>query len=395
MILNELQTAQVEALYKKYGRTEISRSEINDFVKSGEISNPSWLKNKKYLVSRGVYSLPIAGNDFSPTLTDVPLVPEEPKEPVVAKAAFVVSSLIGNIVPDKDPVFVPWGYFKDIKKIVSSKAFYPIFVTGLSGNGKTMNVSQACAAANRECIRVNITIETDEDDLLGGYRLQDGQTVWQDGPVIEAMKRGALLLLDEIDLASNKIMCLQPILEGNGVFLKKINQFVKPAKGFNVIATANTKGQGSDDGKFIGTNILNEAFLERFPITIEQAYPTNKIEEKILLNVMSDKKLTSTVDSEFASSLVTWADIIRKTYYEGGVDELISTRRLVHIVEAFSIFKNKMKAIEMCTNRFDLDTKTSFLDLYTKIDGGEDVSSWLNDDFIPEESEEEEGNVSY
>ena len=394
--LNATQTAQVEALYKKYGRTDITRSEINDFVDAGEISNPTWLKNDKYKVSRGVYSLPIAGNDFSPTLTDVPLVPEELKEPVVAKAAFVVSSLIGNIVPDKDPVFVPWGYFIDIKKIVSSKAFYPIFVTGLSGNGKTMNVSQACAAANRECIRVNITIETDEDDLLGGYRLQDGQTVWQDGPVIEAMKRGALLLLDEIDLASNKIMCLQPILEGNGVFLKKINQFVKPAKGFNVIATANTKGQGSDDGKFIGTNILNEAFLERFPITIEQAYPTNKIEEKILLNVMSDKKLTSTVDSEFASSLVTWADIIRKTYYEGGVDELISTRRLVHIVEAFSIFKNKMKAIEMCTNRFDLDTKTSFLDLYTKIDGGEDVSSWLNDDFVPEESDDvEDGNVSY
>ena len=395
--LNATQTAQVEALYKKYGRTDITRSEINDFVDAGEISNPTWLKNDKYKVSRGVYSLPIEGNDFSPTLTDVPLVPEEPKEPVVAKAAFVVSSLIGNIVPDKDPVFVPWGYFKDIKKIVSSKAFYPIFVTGLSGNGKTMNVSQACAAANRECIRVNITIETDEDDLLGGYRLQDGQTVWQDGPVIEAMKRGALLLLDEIDLASNKIMCLQPILEGNGVFLKKINQFVKPAKGFNVIATANTKGQGSDDGKFIGTNILNEAFLERFPITIEQAYPTNKIEEKILLNVMSDKKLTSTVDSEFATSLVTWADIIRKTYYEGGVDELISTRRLVHIVEAFSIFKNKMKAIEMCTNRFDLDTKTSFLDLYTKIDGGEDVSSWLNDDFVEEESSDdvEDGNVNY
>ena len=394
--LNELQTAQVEALYKKYGRTDISRSEINDFVDAGEISNPSWLKTDKYKVSRGVYSLPIAGNDFSPSLTDVPLVDEEPKEPVVSQAAFVVSSLVGNIIPDKDPVFVPWGSFKDIKKIVSSKAFYPIFVTGLSGNGKTMNVSQACAATNRECIRVNITIETDEDDLLGGYRLQDGQTVWQNGPVIEAMERGALLLLDEIDLSSNKIMCLQPILEGNGVFLKKINRFVKPSKGFNVIATANTKGQGSDDGKFIGTNILNEAFLERFPITIEQAYPTNKIEEKILLNVMSDKGLTKDVDSEFAKSLVTWADIIRKTYYEGGVDELISTRRLVHIVEAFSIFKNKMKAIEMCTNRFDLDTKTSFLDLYTKIDGGEDVSSWLNDDFVPEESDDvEEGNVSY
>ena len=395
--LNELQTAQVEALYKKYGRTDISRSEINDFVDAGEISNPSWLKTDKYKVSRGVYSLPIAGNDFSPSLTDVPLVDEEPKEPVVSQAAFVVSSLVGNIIPDKDPVFVPWGSFKDIKKIVSSKAFYPIFVTGLSGNGKTMNVSQACAATNRECIRVNITIETDEDDLLGGYRLQDGQTVWQNGPVIEAMERGALLLLDEIDLASNKIMCLQPILEGNGVFLKKINRFVKPSKGFNVIATANTKGQGSDDGKFIGTNILNEAFLERFPITIEQAYPTNKIEEKILLNVMSDKGLTNKVDNEFANSLVTWADIIRKTYYEGGVDELISTRRLVHIVEAFSIFKNKMKAIEMCTNRFDLDTKTSFLDLYTKIDGGEDVSSWLNDDFVEEESSDdvEEGNVSY
>ena len=395
--LNELQTAQVEALYKKYGRTDITRSEINDFVDAGEIANPTWLKNDKYKVSRGVYSLPIAGNDFSPSLTEVPLV-EEPVNEVVSKAAFVVSSLIGNIVPDKDPVFVPWGYFKDIKKIVSSKAFYPIFVTGLSGNGKTMNVSQACAAANRECIRVNVTIETDEDDLLGGYRLQDGQTVWQDGPVIEAMKRGALLLLDEIDLASNKIMCLQPILEGNGVFLKKINQFVKPAKGFNVIATANTKGQGSDDGKFIGTNILNEAFLERFPITIEQAYPTNKIEEKILLNVMSDKKLTSVVDNEFAKSLVTWADIIRKTYYEGGVDELISTRRLVHIVEAFSIFKSKMKAIEMCTNRFDLDTKTSFLDLYTKIDGGEDVSSWLNDEFVSEEEssdDTEDGNVNY
>ena len=395
--LNATQTAQVEALYKKYGRTDVTRSEINDFVDAGEIANPTWLKNDKYKVSRGVYSLPIAGNDFSPSLTEVPLV-EEPVNEVVSKAAFVVSSLIGNIVPDKDPVFVPWGYFKDIKKIVSSKAFYPIFVTGLSGNGKTMNVSQACAAANRECIRVNVTIETDEDDLLGGYRLQDGQTVWQDGPVIEAMKRGALLLLDEIDLASNKIMCLQPILEGNGVFLKKINQFVKPAKGFNVIATANTKGQGSDDGKFIGTNILNEAFLERFPITIEQAYPTNKIEEKILLNVMSDKKLTSAVDNEFAKSLVTWADIIRKTYYEGGVDELISTRRLVHIVEAFSIFKSKMKAIEMCTNRFDLDTKTSFLDLYTKIDGGEDVSSWLNDEFVSEEEssdDTEDGNVNY
>ena len=393
--LNAKQTEQVEALFKKYGRIEIHRSEINKLIESGEISNPSWLKNDKYKVSRGIYSLPIEGNDFSPTLTDVPLVEETPNE-TVNQAAFIVSSLVGNIVPEKDPVFVPWGYFKDIKKIVSSKQFYPIFVTGLSGNGKTMNVTQACALAKRECIRVNITIETDEDDLLGGYRLQDGQTVWQNGPVIEAMERGALLLLDEIDLASNKIMCLQPILEGNGVFLKKINRFVKPSKGFNVIATANTKGQGSEDGKFIGTNILNEAFLERFPITIEQAYPTNKIANKILLNVMAEKGMT--VTAEFATSLVTWADIIRKTFYEGGVDELISTRRLVHIVEAFSIFKNKMKAIEMCTNRFDLDTKTSFLDLYTKIDGGEDVSSWSSSgDLEPEieSDDDEDGNVNY
>jgi len=393
--LNELQTAQVEALYKKYGRTDVTRAEINDFVDAGEIANPTWLKNDKYKVTRGVYSLPIEGNDFSPTLTDIPLADETPKVETVSQAAFVISSLVGNIIPDKDPVFVPWGHFKDIKSIVASKVFYPIFVTGLSGNGKTMNVTQACAATKRECIRVNITIETDEDDLLGGYRLQDGHTVWQNGPVIEAMERGALLLLDEIDLASNKIMCLQPILEGNGVFLKKINKFIKPSKGFNVIATANTKGQGSDDGKFIGTNILNEAFLERFPITVEQAYPTNKIETKILLNVMAEKGLTAT--NEFATSLVTWADIIRKTYYEGGVDELISTRRLVHIVEAFSIFKNKMKSIEMCTNRFDLDTKTSFLDLYTKIDAGEDVASWLNDDFASEEltDDTEEGNVNY
>ena len=259
-----------------------------------------------------------------------------------------------------------------------------------------MNVSQACAQAKRECIRVNITIETDEDDLLGGYRLQEGQTVWQNGPVIEAMERGAILLLDEIDLASNKIMCLQPILEGNGVFLKKINKFVKPAPGFNVIATANTKGQGSEDGKFIGTNILNEAFLERFPITVEQSYPTNKIESKILLNVMSEKGLTKDTDTKFAENLISWADIIRKTFYEGGVDEIISTRRLVHIVEAYTIFKDKMKAIEMCTNRFDNDTKTSFMDLYSKVDGGEDVSTWGQPVVEePDSDDSEDDNISY
>ena len=401
-MLNTEQIQQVEALYKHFGKTELHRTEINELVYSGKIKDPGLLKSDDYRVSRGIYSLPIDGNDFSPSLKDVPLTEEKPKtqkadvNETVNQAAYIVSSLTGNIVPTKDPVFVPWGHFKDIKSIVSSKQFYPIFITGLSGNGKTMNVSQACAQAKRECIRVNITIETDEDDLLGGYRLQDGQTVWQNGPVIEAMERGALLLLDEIDIASNKIMCLQPILEGNGVFLKKINKFVKPADGFNVIATANTKGQGSDDGKFIGTNILNEAFLERFPITVEQAYPTNKIETKILNNVMTQKGLTKKDDEKFADNLVTWADIIRKTFYEGGIDEIISTRRLVHIVEAFSIFKNKMKAIELCTNRFELDTKTSFLDLYTKVDGGEDISSWGNP--VEEETDSddsEDGNIDY
>ena len=400
--LNQDQLNQVELLYKHYKKTDLTRSEINDFVKSGKIKNPSWLKQDQYKVARGVYTLPVDGNDISSQvkeeiLSELPKTEKAPVTETVSQAAFIVSSLTGDIVPTKDPVFVPWGYFKDIKSIVSSKQFYPIFITGLSGNGKTMNVSQACAQAKRECIRVNITIETDEDDLLGGYRLQEGQTVWQNGPVIEAMERGAILLLDEIDLASNKIMCLQPILEGNGVFLKKINKFIKPAPGFNVIATANTKGQGSNDGKFIGTNILNEAFLERFPITVEQAYPTNKIESKILTNVMSEKGLTKKDDEKFSLNLITWADIIRKTFYEGGVDEIISTRRLVHIVEAYTIFKNKMKAIEMCTNRFDVDTKTSFMDLYTKVDGGEDVTTWGNPVLEEEQDSDdsEEDNPSY
>jgi len=392
--LNNIQKEVVEALHTHYGKSEISRSEINKFVKENGFKNPSWLKSSTYKIGRGMYQLPIDGIDIKvPQTTDSKVTQKTETAPVtetVNQAAFIVSSLTGNIVPVKDPVFVPWGHYKDIKQIVSSKQFYPIFITGLSGNGKTMNVQQACAQTKRECIRVNITIETDEDDLLGGYRLQDGQTVWQNGPVIEAMERGALLLLDEIDLASNKVMCLQPILEGNGVFLKKINKFIAPAEGFNVIATANTKGQGSEDGRFIGTNILNEAFLERFPITVEQTYPTNKIENKILANVLSKRNLTTQMAEKFANNLVTWADVIRKTFYEGGVDEIISTRRLVHIIEAFAIFKDKMKAIELCTNRFDTDTKTSFADLYTKIDGGEDVTSWGQATIEPEDSDDDE-----
>jgi len=394
--LNNEQKSLVEGLFKHYKKDELTRSEINDYIVCNQIKNPSWLKSNTYKIARGVYRLPING-DISPVVSEPVSTKTEtaPETNTVNQAAYVVSSLTGNIVPTKDPVFVPWGHFKDIKSIVTSKQFYPIFITGLSGNGKTMNVQQACAVTKRECIRVNITIETDEDDLLGGYRLQDGQTVWQNGPVIEAMERGAILLLDEIDLASNKIMCLQPILEGNGVFIKKINKFVKPAPGFNVIATANTKGQGSDDGKFIGTNILNEAFLERFPITIEQSYPSNKNEIKMLENVMTQKGLTKDADKKFANNLITWADIIRKTFYEGGVDEIISTRRLVHIVDAYSIFKDKMKSIQMCTNRFDTDTKTSFIDLYTKIDGGEDVTSWLQSEPEQDSDDSEDGNVSY
>jgi hypothetical protein len=395
--LNNEQKSLVEGLFNHYKKDELTRSEINSYVDDNGIKNPSWLKSDTYKIGRGVYRLPING-DISPVVKEKVTTKTEtaPATDTVNQAAYIVSSLTGNIVPTKDPVFVPWGHYKDIKSIVTSKQFYPIFITGLSGNGKTMNVQQACANSKRECIRVNITIETDEDDLLGGYRLQDGQTVWQNGPVIEAMERGAILLLDEIDLASNKIMCLQPILEGNGVFIKKINKFVKPAPGFNVIATANTKGQGSDDGKFIGTNILNEAFLERFPITVEQSYPTNKNETKILDNVMTEKGLTRQVDKKFAENLITWADIIRKTFYEGGVDEIISTRRLVHIVDAYAIFKDKMKSIQMCTNRFDTDTKTSFIDLYTKIDGGQDVSTWLQSDTEEQDSDtDEEGNVNY
>ena len=270
-----------------------------------------------------------------------------------------------NLIPQKDDSFIKFGNFADVKKIIQSRLFYPTFITGLSGNGKTFSVEQACAQLGRELIRVNITIETDEDDLIGGFRLIDGNTVWHNGPVIEALERGAVLLLDEIDLASNKILCLQSILEGIGVFLKKIGRWVSPASGFNVIATANTKGKGSDDGRFIGTNVLNEAFLERFPVTFEQEYPTAATEFKILYKVGVELGLA---EVDFYKRLADWADIIRKTFYDGGIEEIISTRRLVHIVRAYSIFKDKAKAMQVCLNRFDDETKQSFMELYDKVD---------------------------
>ena len=367
-MLNTKQQEFVDHAVEKFGTNELTVSQLKEANKKfGCKYAPQWLiKNSDYKIGKSLFKLPTE-NDVVETKSSGESEKVLPASKISKEAAFVVSSLVGDIVPKKDPVFVSFGNYPDLKSIIKSNMFYPVFITGLSGNGKTMGVTQACAEAKKELIRVNITIETDEDDLLGGYRLKDGQTVWQNGPVIEAMERGATLLLDEIDLASNKIMCLQPILEGSGIFVKKINKFVKPKNGFNVIATANTKGLGSDDGKFIGTNVLNEAFLERFPITFEQKYPSASIEEKILVNTLakSGKK-----DKDFCKKLVTWADVIRKTYFDGGVDEIISTRRLVHIIQAYSIFNKKVKAIEVCTNRFDDDTKNSFMELYTKVDAG-------------------------
>tara|TARA_B100001094_G_scaffold205631_1_gene199526 strand:- start:316 stop:1410 length:1095 start_codon:yes stop_codon:yes gene_type:complete len=282
-----------------------------------------------------------------------------------------------NLVPSKDPNYVPFGNYSDVKKILQSRIFYPTFITGLSGNGKTFSVEQACAALNRELIRVNITIETDEDDLIGGFRLVNGETVWHNGPVIEALERGAVLLLDEVDLASNKILCLQSVLEGKGVFLKKTGRYVEPKAGFNIIATANTKGKGSDDGRFIGTNVLNEAFLERFALTFEQEYPTPSTETKILLRVAA---AVGKHDEEFCVNLANWADIIRKTFADGGIDEVISTRRLVHIMRAYAIWNDRMKAIKVCVNRFDDETKQSFIELYDKIDADVNTEEETNDE---------------
>ena len=384
-MLNTKQKDFVKHAFEMFNKDVLTIDELKQAnAKFGCKYPPQWLtKNKNYKVDKKTYKLPIDGEDIPVVKTETKKVSETPVNETKQEAAYIVSSLTGNIVPKKDPIFVSFGNYPDIKSIVKSGKFYPVFITGLSGNGKTMGVTQACAENKKELIRVNITIETDEDDLLGGYRLKDGQTVWQNGPVIEAMERGAILLLDEIDLASNKIMCLQTILEGSGVFVKKINKFVKPKEGFNVIATANTKGQGSEDGKFIGTNILNEAFLERFPVTFEQKYPSVSIEKKILNNTL---KVAGKSDVKFVDKLTTWADVIRKTYFDGGVDEIISTRRLVHIVQAYSIFNNKMKAIEVCTNRFDDDTKNSFVELYTKVDSG------VSADQIMEQQKEAELN---
>ncbi len=342
----------IDGLRANYG-TEFTAADVRGFCVMNDIAYQTVTKKlKEFNVGRGKWNLEVTTKAV-----------ENIEKSFSAPAA--QQTIQQNLVPETDDTFVKFGPFTDLKKIIQSKLFYPTFITGLSGNGKTFGVEQACASLKRELIRVNITIETDEDDLIGGFRLVDGATVWHNGPVIEALERGAILLLDEIDLASNKILCLQPILEGKGLFLKKIGRFVQPAVGFNVVATANTKGKGSDDGRFIGTNVLNEAFLERFPVTFEQEYPPVKVEKRILGGVAANLGVT---DTNFIARLVDWGDIIRKTFYDGGIEEIISTRRLVHIVRAFSIFKDKAKALQVCINRFDDETKQAFLELYDKVD---------------------------
>ena len=353
---------QVRSVVKKVGRSGFGL---------GHIKQSKLFQNGKFVLPIDV-----------PTVSKEVVVPQTVvAEPTVQTTVNLVATNMEtqNLVPQKFEGFVPWGHHSTIKQIVKSAMFYPVFVTGLSGNGKTLMIEQIHAEMKKELIRVNITIETDEDDLLGGFRLVNGETKFVPGPVIEAMERGCTLLLDECDLGSNKLLALQPVLEGKGVYLKKVNKWVTPKKGFNVMATANTKGKGSEDGRFIGTNILNEAFLERFAITIEQPYATTSTEKKIVLGSM---KKYGKVDTDFATNLVTWAEVIRKTFFDGGVDELISTRRLDHIVKAFAIFGDKMKSIELCVARFDDETKESFLDLYTKVDAGVD----------PLASNEEENN---
>ena len=354
----------------------VSKIDLTNIANSADLKFPHWLTRvPTYKAGRGLWSIPVDGAPAIKAVADssvgVEKAPDSIPKSVPAVPVTVVEMTKGSTsttenIPAKDDLFVPFGNFSDVHSILKSKMFYPIFVTGLSGNGKTFMIEQACAKAKRELFRVNITIETDEDDLLGGFRLVNGETVWFDGPVVEAMKKGSVLLLDEIDLASTKIMCLQPVLEGKGVFLKKINEWVECADGFNIVATANTKGKGDDTGNFIGAGVLNEAFLERFPITVEQEYPTNAVEKKILEKVFDNLGLS---DSAFIEKLVNWADIIRKTYVEGAIDELITTRRLVHISNAYKIFNmDRVKSISMCVNRFDVETKTAMLDLYTKVD---------------------------
>ena len=382
MITQSEKVAFVAEAAKRFGAI-VTRQQLVTLSEETGGKRQFWLEADQYRVGRGKYQLPL--QEFNVDMAGLALVKSNPvpsmpiTEPImapVAKAIAKMSSVArmqeGAIIPKVNSLYVPFGFFDNMKRIVASKKFYPVFVSGLSGNGKTFMVEQACAQLKVECLRVNISPETDEDDLIGGFRLIDGETKWFDGPVVQAMKSGAVLILDEIDRGSNKLMCLQGVLEGKGLFVKKTGEFVEPVTGFNVIATANTKGKGDETGRYMAATILDDAFLERFPITVEQEYPDTKVETKILTKLFASLGIT---DKAFAENLVKWADIIRKTFEEGAIDELISTRRLSHIAEAYTIFNDKMEAIKYCINRFDAETKTSFLDLYTKIDAGIDPTT--------------------
>ena len=373
-------------------KVTITRPEIALVMdENSDLTFPQWVVGPDFRTDdRGVYHLPDEKGryDLDATLETPAPVMATDAAPVAALASAVgVMENHEGYTPEKFPGYVTWGNFNLVRDVVKSKIFYPMFLTGLSGNGKTLMVQEVCARLKREYVRANITIETDEDDLIGGFRLLNGETVWHDGPVVTAMKRGAVLLLDEIDLASNKIIALQPVLEGSSIYLKKIGKWVHPAEGFNIIATANTKGQGSDDGRFIGTNVMNESFLERFPVTVEQTYPTNKIEERILTNELNKQ---DKVDAPFVKNLVKWADVIRRSFFEGACDEIISTRRLVHVVGAYGIFDDKLKSIAMCISRFDAETKETFLDLYTKVDEGVDIDAMMEEKKAAEASADAE-----
>ena len=367
MSLNKNQIAFVKAAERLYGIGAIlTRDNIQHVAREEDMAFPFWFVTKSdYRSGRGQYQLPDIGT--KPTIKQ-----DEPELEMALSAqvlAFKQPKLIDDSdvsIPTKHPDYVPFGFYKDLSNIVKSNQFYPVFITGLSGNGKTLMVEQVCAELKRECIRVNVSIETDETDLLGGPTLINGNVVNRDGPVIIAMKRGAILLIDEVDRGSNKLMCLQGILEGKPYFNKKSGELVHPKNGFNVIATANTKGQGSEEGRYLA-QILDSAFLERFPITVEQQFPDKKTEIKILTPLINDK--------EFVSNLAEWADVVRKSFEQGAVDEIISTRRLVHIAKAYKIFDDKMKAIELCVSRFDTETKNAFMDLYSKIDSKVEVAS--------------------
>ena len=362
MSLNRNQTAFVKAAEELYGHNaQLTRDNIQHVCEEKDLSFPYWLVTKsEYRYGRGVYKLPNIGS--KPQISIKVGEPELETNLAAQVLTFKQPKLEDTAdvsIPSKYPDYVPFGFFKDMKNIISSKQFYPVFVTGLSGNGKTLMVEQVCAELGRECIRVNISVETDETDLLGGPTLVNGNVVNRDGPVITAMKRGAILLIDEVDRGSNKLMCLQGILEGKPYYNKKSGELVHPAPGFNVVATANTKGRGSEEGRYL-SQILDDAFLERFPITVEQDYPDAKTEKKILAPLIPDE--------DFVNNLCQWADVVRQSFEQGATDEIISTRRLVHIAKAYTIFKDRMKAIELCVARFDEETKTAFLDLYTKVD---------------------------